>query len=283
MRGPAASRRQGTELSCDLLGGDESRGADQYFLPGLLRGKNDMKHSLSQATRAAAVALTLFSASAALAQPDAATPREDQHTANGLLFRQGEGSFAPLVFDPDKAPFGLRNNNWVAIKGPNLSGKWPGQTGANTHGFARFDDPAFAIRSFIELMWIYQDRHNARSAMDILKRYSPAGDCSGAPSLPPRERREGGGCTENQTTAPITAMRVARAVGLRPTDNLDLFSADGQINHPDRLRVLIDAVVTQEVGASHCPQPPRGESWIGCRVDDGLYNRAVELLTQMPG
>ena len=242
-----------------------------------------MKHSLSQATRAAAVALTLFSASAALAQRDAAMAGEEQHTASGLLVRQGEGSFAPLVFDPDKAPFGLRNNNWVAIKGPNLSGKWPGQTGANTHGFARFDDPAYAIRSFIELMWIYQDRHNARSATDILKRYSPAGDCSGAPSLPPRERREGGGCIENQTTAPITAMRVARAVGLRPTDNLDLFGPDGQINHPDRLRTLIDAVVTQEVGASHCPQPPRGESWIGCRVDDGLYNRAVELLTRMPG
>jgi hypothetical protein len=77
---------------------------------------------------------------------------------------------------------------------------------------------------------------------------------------------------------------VARAVGLRPTDNpSDVFGPDGQINHPDRLRALMDAVVTQEVGASHCPQLPRGESWIGCRVDDGLDNRAVELLTQMPG
>ena len=75
-------------------------------------------------------------------------------------------------------------------------------------------------------------------------------------------------------------MRAARAVGLQPTDDLDLFGPDGRINHPDRLRALIDAVVTQEVGASHCPQPPRGESWIGCRVDDGVYNRAVELLDQ---
>jgi hypothetical protein len=215
-----------------------------------------------------------------LAQHDANMPRGEQQTADGLLARQGEGSFGPVAFDPDKAPFGLRNNNWVAIKGPNLSGKWPGQTSANRHGFARFDDPAYSVRSFIELMRIYHDRHNARSAVDILSRYSPAGDCSGAPSLPPNERREGGGCTENQKTVPITATRVARAVGLQPTDNLDLFGPDGQINHPNRLRVLIDAVVTQEVGASHCPQPPRGESWIGCRVDDVVYNRAVELLEQ---
>jgi len=237
-----------------------------------------MIRSLSQAGRAAAVALTVFSASTALAQSDTATGREEQQTANGLLSRQGESSFEPVAFDPDRAPFALRNNNWVAIKGPNLNGKWPGQTSANTHGFARFDDPAYSIRSFIELVRIYQECHNARSAMAILTRYSPAGDCSGAPSVPPNERREGGGCTENQTVAPITASRVARAVGLQPTDNLDLFGSDGQIKHPDRLRALIDAVVTQEVGASHCPQPPRGESWIGCRVDDVVYNRAIELL-----
>jgi hypothetical protein len=237
-----------------------------------------MTRSLSQAIRAAAVALTLLSASAALAQSNAGMSRSEQHTASGLLARQGDGSFGPVTFDPDKAPFGLRNNNWVGLKAPNLNGRWPGQTGANTHGFARFDDPAYAVRGFIDLIRQYQDRYNARSAMDILKRYSPAGDCSGAPSLPPSERREGGGCVENQAAVPITATRAARAVGLQPADNLDLFGPDRRINHPDRLRALIDAVVTQEVGASHCPQPPRGESWIGCRVDDGLYNRAVEVL-----
>lgn len=237
-----------------------------------------MTRSLLQATRVAAMALTLFSASAALAQRDTAMPPSGQNTANGLLARQGDGSFGPVIFDRAKAPFGLRANNWVAIKGPNLKGRWPGQTGATTLSFARFDDPAYSIRSFIELMRIYQTRHNARSATDILKRYSPAGDCSGAPSLSPSKRREGGGCVENQTTPPVSAVRAARAVGLQPTDNLDLFGPNGQINHPDRMRALLDAVVTQEIGASHCPQPPRGESWIGCRVDDGIYNRAVELL-----
>lgn len=127
-------------------------------------------------------------------------------------------------------------------------------------------------------MRIYQQRHDAHSAKDILAFYSPAGDCSGAPSLPPGQRREGGGCGENQTSAPVTAVRAAHAVGLQPADNLDLFGSDGQINHPDRLRALIDAVVTQEVGVPYCPQPPRGESWIGCRVDDALYDRALELL-----
>ncbi len=239
-----------------------------------------MTRPLSQAMRVAAVALTLVSTRAALAQSNAGMARGEQPTASGLLARQGDGSFGPVTFDPNTAPFGLRNNNWVGLKAPNLTGRWPGQSGANAHGFARFDDPAYAIRGFIDLIRQYQDRYTARSAMAILQRYSPAGDCSGAPSLPPSERREGGGCAENQASAPVTAVRAARAVGLQPADNLDLFGPDGRINHPDRLRALIDAVVTQELGARHCPQPPRGESWIGCRVDDGLYNRAVALLDQ---
>ncbi len=127
-------------------------------------------------------------------------------------------------------------------------------------------------------MRIYQDEHKLSSAKAILAHYSPTGDCSGAPSLPASKRREGGSCVENQVNAPVTAVRAAHAVGMQPGDNLDLFGPNGQINHPDRLRALIDAVVTQEIGPSHCPQPPRGELWIGCRMEDGVYNRAVELL-----
>ena len=242
-----------------------------------------MARSYSHAARTAAVALALFSAGAASAQRDAAPRRGEERTAEGLLARQGEGATGPVKFDAGDAVFGLRNNNWVGIKGPNLDGKWPGQTGANTHGFARFEDPAYSVRSFIELVRLYQDKHNARSATEIMKRYSPPGDCSGAPSIPASERREGGGCPENQRTPPVTAVRAARAVGLKPTDDLDLFGPDGQVNHPDRLRALLDAVVTQELGPSHCPQPPRGESWIGCRVDDAVFNRAVELLGDRRG
>ncbi len=239
----------------------------------------------SHAARAAAAALALLSAGATSAQQrDAAAPRRgEERTAEGLLARQGEGSFGPVKFDAKDAVFGLRNNNWVGIKGPNLDGKWPGQTGANAHGFARFDDPAHSVRSFVELIRMYQERHYARSATEIMKRYSPPGDCSGARALPPSERREGGGCPENQTTPPVTAVRAARAVGLKPTDDLALFGPDGRVNHPDRLRALLDAVVTQELGPSHCPQPPRGESWIGCRVDDAVFNRAVEMLGDRRG
>lgn len=237
-----------------------------------------MAHSVNKTTCVAVMALTLFSASAALAQQDAAFPETQQRTAGGLLARQDGAAFEPVKYEPGNAPFALRNNNWVAIKGPNITGEWPGQTGANRHGFARFDDPAYSISSFIELMRIYHDRHDAKSAVEILQRYSPSGDCSGAPSLPPAERRDGGGCVENQKNAPVTATRAARAVGLAPTDDLDLFGPNGEIKHPDRVRALIDAVVTQEVGASHCPQPPRGESWIGCKVDDDVYARAVDLL-----
>ena len=248
-----------------------------------------MAHRLSRpVVRAAAVALALFSAGAASAQQQrdgASAPRRggEARTAEGLLARAGDGTFGPVKFDSRDAPFGLRNNNWVSLKGPNLDGRWPGQTGANAQSFARFDDPAYAIRGFVELIRLYQDKHGARSAAAILKRYSPPGDCSGAPSVPPSERREGGGCIENETTPPVTAVRVARAVGLKPTDSLDLFGPDGRINHPDRLRVLLDGIVTQEIGPSHCPQPPRGEGWIGCRVDDGMFNRAVELFDRERG
>jgi hypothetical protein len=234
---------------------------------------------LSRAACAAALASVLFfSASTASAQGSPAARRGGEQTVNGLLARQADGSYGPVAYNPDKAPFGLRANNWLGLKGPNLSGRWPGQTGANAQHFASFEDPVYAIRGFIDLVRQYQDRYKARSAADILGRYSPAGDCSGAPSAPPAGRREGGGCPENQATPPVSAVRAARAVGLGPTDDLDLFGPDGRIRHPDRLRALIDVVVTQELGPSHCPQPPRGETWIGCRVDDGLYNRAVELL-----
>lgn len=237
-----------------------------------------MARSLFQTVHAAVAALTLFSANASLAQANAPVSHVKQHTIDGLSARRSDGSFRPVTFDPSKAPFAFRNNNWVGMKGPNLKHRWPGQIGATPLGFARFEDPAYGVSSFIALMQIYQEHDNVRSAVDILKRYSPAGDCSGAPSLPPTKRRIGGGCMENQITPPATAMQVARTVELQPTDDLDLFGPEGRINHPDRLRVLIDAVISQEVGVGYCPQPPRGESWIGCRVDNGLYNRAVELL-----
>ena len=249
-----------------------------------------MAPSSPRVVRAAAAALALLSAAgAASAQPGAATPtqqqqqqqqqqRGEQRTVEGLLARRSDGSYAPARYDPGTAPPGLRSNNWVGIKGPNLQGRWPGQTGASEHGFARFDDPAHSVRAFVELVRQLQERHNARSAADILRRYSPPGDCSGAPSVPPGGRREGGGCPENETTPPVTAVRVARAAGLQPTDDLGLFGAGGQVDHPDRLRALLDAVVTPELGPGACPQPPRGESWIGCRVDDAVFNRAVETL-----
>ncbi len=103
------------------------------------------------------MALAFLSAGAASAQRAAAAPQPgEQRTAEGLQARQGEGSSGPVKFDAGDAVFGLRNNSWVGIKGPNLDGRWPGQTGANPHGFARFDDPAYAVRSFVELIRLYQ-------------------------------------------------------------------------------------------------------------------------------
>jgi hypothetical protein len=231
-----------------------------------------IRHATGVARPAALVlALALLSAGAAFAQGGG------QRVAEGLLARQPDGTFRPVTFDAESAPFGLRENNWVGLKGPNIRGRWPGQTGANPQGFARFDDPAFAIRAFIDIIRGYQMQHGIRSTAEIMSRYAPAGDCSGAPSVPASERREGGDCPENETTPPVSAVRAAQSVGLQATDSLDLFGPGGRLVHPDRLRALLDAVVTQEIGPGHCPQPPRGEAWIGCHVDDALFSRALEL------
>ena len=98
---------------------------------------------------AAALASALFfSASTASAQGGG-------QTAIGLLARQTDGSHGPVAYDLDKTPFGLRANNWVGLKGPNLRGRWPGQTGANAQHFTSFEDPAYAIRAFIDLVRQY--------------------------------------------------------------------------------------------------------------------------------
>src|SRR5918997_34216 len=117
-----------------------------------------MARCFSRSARVAAVAVALFSAGAASAQQRDATAaprRGEERTAEGLLARTGDGSFEPVRFDSKDAPFGLRNNNWVSLKGPNLDGRWPGQTGANAQSFARFDDPAYAVRAFVDLMRQY--------------------------------------------------------------------------------------------------------------------------------
>lgn len=210
--------------------------------------------------------------------PAAPSAAPAARTAEGLAARGADGGFAPVSFGAD-APMPLRSNNWFALKRPARKGAWEGQVGMDAQGYARFDDPVHAVRVFVGLMRVYHDRYGARSAADILRIYSPSGDCSAAPSLPARARREGGGCRENDAQAPVTAVRAARAAGLGPRDDLDLFAPDGAIRHHDRMRALLDAVATQEIGARHCPQPPKGQAWIGCRVDEALYRRAVERAT----
>ena len=75
----------------------------------------------------------------------------------------------------------------------------------------------------------------------------------------------------------MSAIRAAAAVDRKPDQDLQLFGAEGKIND-DAMRAVLDAVVSQEVGIPYCPQPPRGEDWLGCHVDDALYRRALDLL-----
>jgi hypothetical protein len=197
-------------------------------------------------------------------------PTPSARVAEGLLARQdGVSEFAPVRFDPRSAPLPLRYNNYAAIKRPGRD-TWEGQTGTGWLGYARFEDPAYAIAGFIDLMRTYHVHYKARSALDIFSRYAPESDCTGAVT------RTEPGCPENTVQPRIYAGRAAAALGLRPTDDLQLFRPDGTINH-ERMRGVIDAVVTQEIGAPYCPQPPRGQKWLGCTVSDDLYRRAMEV------
>ena len=219
-----------------------------------------------------AAGLTLLPLQPNMAQPDKTQHAAEQRTADGLLARQGKTSdFAPVRFQPASAPFPLRHNNYVAIKRPGSNGAWPGQTGADARGYAMFDDPAYAIRAFMELMRTYHDRYGDRSARAVFRHLSPPGDCSGAPQA------HSGACPENERQPPVSAVRAAAAAGRGPEQDLQLFGADGKVNDGP-MRAVLDAAVTQEVGVPYCPQPPRGETWLGCRVDEGLYRRALDLL-----
>jgi hypothetical protein len=207
----------------------------------------------------------------ALAQPSGTQRPTDDHVADGLLARHGAASnFEPVTFQPKNAPFPLRHNNYVGIKRPGTHSAWPGQTGADQRQFAMFDDPADSIQAFIELLRTYQDRYGDRSARAIFRHLSPPGDCSGAP------QRHAGRCPENDRQPPVSAVRAAAAAGRSPEQDLQLFDPSGKVNDAS-MRAVLDAAVTQEVGVPYCPQPPRGESWLGCRVDDSLYQRALAL------
>ncbi len=219
---------------------------------------------------------TLLLLGPALAQQREASPASETHVADGLLARQGSTSdFAPVRFQPTSAPFPLRHNNYVAVKRPGTHGAWPGQTGVDNRGYAMFDDPAYSIAAFMEILHTYHDRYGERSARDIFRHLSPPGDCSGAPV------RHSGGCPENERQPPVSAVRAAAAVDRKPEQDLQLFGAGGKVNDAP-MRAVLDAAATQEVGVPYCPQPPRGETWLGCHVSDDLYRRALGLRKQ-PG
>lgn len=219
----------------------------------------------------ATACLALLSIGPALAQQNKAPAAAETRVATGLLSRQANTSdYAPVRFQPASAPFPLRQNNYVAVKRPGTNGAWPGQTGVNDRGYATFDDPAYAIRAFMELMRTYRDRYGERSTRAIFHHLAPVGDCSGAPP------GHGSKCPENSRQPPVFAIRAAAAAGVGPEQDLHLFDAGGTVNDKS-MRAMIDAAASQEVGVPYCPQPPRGETWLGCHIDDGLYRRALEL------
>jgi hypothetical protein len=123
----------------------------------------------------------------ALAQQGGAQRSSEAGVADGLLAQRGNTpDFAPVQFQPASATFPLRHNNPVAIKRPGSHSAWSGQTGAARLGYAMFDDPAYAIRAFMELMRTYHDRYGACSTRDVFRHLAPPGDCSALP-----QRRHG--------------------------------------------------------------------------------------------
>ncbi len=218
-------------------------------------------------------------AATVLAQGRGVIAGMERYAADAPLVRQGDEAFASVRFDPTSTFFWSRNTP-SGLKGSNLSGRSPGQKGTNRQSSADLDDAARSVRAFVDLARTCQDRQDARPAMAALRR-SPLDRSSGTPSVPPGERRERWDCRENGAILPVTAVGVARPVGSQTDDNTDLL-AGGRNNHSDCPRALIDGVVTQEISASHRPRPPRGETRIGCSLDDRVHGRPAQLLSR-PG
>ena len=140
-----------------------------------------------------------------------------------LLVRQPDGSYIPAHLTADDlARPGMtciRFNNYWCVK----SAGWEGEVGKDSRGHARFDDPISGARAFAKLMYSYRYLHGLKTANQIIARYAPSDDCVGSIGTPPN-------CPHGINPVKEYAEKLSEAVGLQPTDDLNLFDERRRLN-----------------------------------------------------
>ena len=92
-------------------------------------------------------------------------------------------------------------------------------------------------------MRTYWFKHGLRSANDIFGRYAPASDCIGSVDRVPNTGR----CPNGENPTWLYARRVAGQLGLKPDQNIGLFSGPNTVDM-EVARVLAQAVSSFELG-----------------------------------
>ena len=124
-----------------------------------------------------------------------------------------------------KLPLCARYNNYFCIKKP-AGDTWNGQVGIDNKKHAIFSDPVMGTRAFFRLMRTYRFKYNLRSTNDIFGRYAPADDCIGSVDRDPVTNE----CPNGENPTWAYAKIVARKLGLKPTDDIKLFTGPNTVD-----------------------------------------------------
>ena len=123
------------------------------------------------------------------------------------------------------APRGIRNNN----PGNIVAGdKWLGRTGTDGK-YVKFKSSVYGIRAIGKVLNTYQKRYKINTVKGIINRWAPP--------------------SENNTQRYITY--VCRVTGLKPTEKLNIFDANGKLQRDKTLKSLISAIVKMENGSTY--------------------------------
>ncbi len=136
----------------------------------------------------------------------------------------------------------IRYNNYWCIKG-SASNPWVGQIGLDDRKHTIFRTAAHGARAFFVVMRTYHSKYGLRTTREIFSRYAPATDCVGSLSRNPRT----GKCPQGENPTLLYARSVAKALGLGPNDDIELFDAAGRASFAVAL-ALAKGVVQFELG-----------------------------------
>jgi hypothetical protein len=135
---------------------------------------------------------------------------------------------------PSPGTVGTRNRNLLNVK----QGRepWKYSTGKDGKGHAIFPNFASGIRAGIGNLRTYWTTHGIKSPLGIANRWAPSngtiGDVAGGPMNQPNRYAD----------------FIARRMGIKPTDTLMTFNADGTVRSADQLFALVSAMVEYENG-----------------------------------